>query len=206
MRRFHEIRILLLYRLPIIAIKYIKIIIWSRSDVIGNRSIPYEKWILFSYRFFFRETFPLLANTLDTRCHERQTSIVPPIVETKSPITRGRTMIKSFEIGTLPFAYASADPSLPPSTCVKPTFDEPTLFFQRNKTVPRRQTRIKMRPQTCLEGNFVRDIRLIIRGKNPISILVDSSYPISIRLFLRFSGKEGAVGGISVEKGIEIFL
>lgn len=80
------------------------------------------------------------------------------------------------------------------------------LPFQRNKTVSRRQTRIKMRPQTCLEGNFVRDIRLIIRGKNPISILVDSSYPISIRLFLRFSGKEGAVGGISVEKGIEIFL
>lgn len=38
-------------------------------------------------------------------------------------------MIKSFEIGTLPFAYASADPSLPPSTCVEPTFDEPTFFF-----------------------------------------------------------------------------
>ena len=41
--------------------------------------------------------------------------------------------------------HTSTDPSLPPSTCVKPMFDEPTflspplfllLSFQRNKTMP----------------------------------------------------------------------
>lgn len=89
-----------------------------------------------------------LANTLDTRCHERHTSIVPPIVETKSPITRGRTVIKSFEIGTLPFAY---DPSsFPPShhrPRVKRTFDErsfPLLLpSQRNKTHKKNVSRRK---------------------------------------------------------------
>lgn len=139
---------------------------------------------------------PFLANTLDTRSHERHTSIVfPPIVETKSPITRGRTMIKSFEIGTLPFA---SDPSsfLPPPhhrPRVKRTIDErsfPLLLpSQRNKTHKKKM---------CLEGNF------ISFRKNVISILVDL-VPVDIDSFGPPGVEEGAVGGISVEKRIEIF-
>lgn len=85
----------------------------------GTDRFPTKKWILFSCRFLLAKLFPFWQTRLIPVVTERQTSIVPPIVETKSPITRGRTMIKSLEIGTLPFAYASTDPSLhPPSNPV----------------------------------------------------------------------------------------
>lgn len=139
---------------------------------------------------------PFLANTLDTRCHERHTSIVfPPIVETKSPITRGRTMIKSFEIGTLPFA---SDPSsfLPP-IIDRASNEQLTNVLFPSFFPPREIKRIKKK--MCLEGNF------ISFRKNVISILVDL-VPVDIDSFGPPAGvEEGAVGGISVEKRIEIF-
>lgn len=86
-----------------IAIEHVrlKIIIRNTSDVIGNRSISLRKMNIILVPFLLPRNFPPFGKHARYPL-SRQTSIVPPIVETKSPITRGRSMIKSFEIGTLP--------------------------------------------------------------------------------------------------------
>lgn len=162
-----------------IAIEHVrlKIIIRNTSDVIGNRSISLRKMNIILVPFLLPlklspiwqiRSIPVV--TTDVHRSTNRRNKIP-----NYPWKKHDKIVRNWHPSS--HLHTSTDPSLPPSTCVKPMFDEPTflspplfllLSFQRNKTMPHGENTRKNASRRIWYRD--RNIRLVIGGKKKSNI------------------------------------